>query len=269
MSRSSRKTYHHGNLRNAILEAAQRLLESDGAAALNFRRLADEVGVSHAAPLAHFPDRLCLDASIAAQGFRRLSARLENAAEPAAQRDPSRLLDVLNPLLESDRDRPQPAAPEWRLASYVRDPNPPISPRLPASLREKTEVGEYGASLIAASLAYLRFALERPGLYRAMYAPNLAEGMSEPAPRAEAQTHLRELQEAKAKAISVFVDLVARGQKAGQFRREIPAERAARLFTALAEGLADQYLEERPRPGLGRLKDAEQLFELLLRALAH
>ena len=191
--------------RPRTIEAAKRLLEAEGSASLNFRRLADEVGVSHAAPLAHFPDRVCLDASIAADCFRDLSLRVRNAAKP--ERRPASLLE---PLLDTDRQQPQPAAPEWRLASYVRGPNPAIpAASTAAAFQPKPGINEFGDRLIAASLAYLRFALEHPGLYRAMYSPNLAEELAVPAPRAEAVERLRELQAEKRKASEVFVELVA------------------------------------------------------------
>src|SRR6185437_15171104 len=48
--------YHHGALRDALLEAAERVLERDGLAGLTLRAVAREAGVSHAAPTHHFGD---------------------------------------------------------------------------------------------------------------------------------------------------------------------------------------------------------------------
>jgi len=66
-------TYHHGNLRTALLRAAGKRLEKQGIAALSLREAARRSGVSHNAPYRHFADREALLAALAAQGFERLS----------------------------------------------------------------------------------------------------------------------------------------------------------------------------------------------------
>ncbi|HEY0912120.1 MAG TPA: TetR family transcriptional regulator, partial [Bradyrhizobium sp.] len=48
--------YHHGALRDALLQAAERVLERDGLSGLTLRAVAREAGVSHAAPTHHFGD---------------------------------------------------------------------------------------------------------------------------------------------------------------------------------------------------------------------
>src|SRR5690349_3579164 len=65
-------TYHHGDLRPALLKAAGRVLEKEGPAALSLRELARRAGVSHNAPYRHFADREALLAALAADGFRML-----------------------------------------------------------------------------------------------------------------------------------------------------------------------------------------------------
>ena len=50
----STSSYHHGDLRNALLGAAERILDADVASTISLRALAREVGVSHAAPYKHF-----------------------------------------------------------------------------------------------------------------------------------------------------------------------------------------------------------------------
>jgi AcrR family transcriptional regulator len=71
--------YHHGDLRRALLDAALQLVEEQGVAALSLRELARRLGVSHAAPGHHFPDRLALLVAMAADGFERLAAAMEAA----------------------------------------------------------------------------------------------------------------------------------------------------------------------------------------------
>jgi AcrR family transcriptional regulator len=68
--------YHHGALREAMLEAAERILERDGIAGLTLRAAAREAGVSHAAPKNHFGDIRGLLSELAALGFARFGAAL-------------------------------------------------------------------------------------------------------------------------------------------------------------------------------------------------
>ncbi|MEA2244975.1 MAG: hypothetical protein QOD24_4531, partial [Solirubrobacteraceae bacterium] len=75
--------YHHGNLRSALLERAARTVDERGAQALSLRELAREVGVSHAAPRRHFPDRQALLDALAEDGFERLGDELHEAVERA------------------------------------------------------------------------------------------------------------------------------------------------------------------------------------------
>jgi AcrR family transcriptional regulator len=71
-------TYHHGDLRAAILRAAGEVLEREGVATLSVREAARRAGVSHNAPYRHFPDRDSLLAALAAEGFAWLGKSLES-----------------------------------------------------------------------------------------------------------------------------------------------------------------------------------------------
>jgi len=73
--------YHHGALREALLAAAERVLERDGLAGLTLRAAAREAGVSHAAPTHHFGDLTGLVSDLAAVGFSRFNAAMAQAAE--------------------------------------------------------------------------------------------------------------------------------------------------------------------------------------------
>src|ERR1700737_188440 len=72
----SRPTYHHGDLRTAILTEAARLVSERGADRVSLRELAREAGVSHAAPAHHFTDRRGLFTALATQGFQLLTEAL-------------------------------------------------------------------------------------------------------------------------------------------------------------------------------------------------
>ncbi|HEY9303658.1 MAG TPA: TetR/AcrR family transcriptional regulator [Mycobacterium sp.] len=74
-----RPTYHHGDLRAAILTEAARLVAERGPDQVSLRELAREAGVSHAAPAHHFTDRRGLFTALAAEGFELLAAGLAGA----------------------------------------------------------------------------------------------------------------------------------------------------------------------------------------------
>ncbi len=76
---TDRKGYHHGNLREALVDAALRLIREKGPAGFSFAEAARLAGVSPAAPYRHFKDRDALLAETARVGFERFADRLEAA----------------------------------------------------------------------------------------------------------------------------------------------------------------------------------------------
>ena len=84
--------YHHGDLKAALLGAALEILERDGPAALSLRRVARDVGVSPAAPYAHFRNKAALIQAVGAQGFGRLADAMAAEARAAAAGDALRAL---------------------------------------------------------------------------------------------------------------------------------------------------------------------------------
>ncbi|MFD3884394.1 TetR/AcrR family transcriptional regulator [Streptomyces microflavus] len=84
MSNSSsehERTYHHGDLRRAILSAALDAIAAEGPAALSLRDLARRAGVSHAAPAHHFKDRTGLLTAVAAEGYALFADALAGAPD--------------------------------------------------------------------------------------------------------------------------------------------------------------------------------------------
>lgn len=81
---NARSRYHHGDLKNALVEAAVRLIEQKGVAGLSLRGVAREAGVSQAAPYHHFKDKEALVAEVCRIGFTRLEERLKGARDGAA-----------------------------------------------------------------------------------------------------------------------------------------------------------------------------------------
>jgi AcrR family transcriptional regulator len=68
----TKSKYHHGDLKNALIAAGIDILASEGVHAFSLRAVAQRVGVSHAAPYAHYADKQALIAAISTAGYRRL-----------------------------------------------------------------------------------------------------------------------------------------------------------------------------------------------------
>lgn len=111
------RSYHHGDLRRALIDAALALLAEEGGWSFSIRALARRAGVSHSAPNKHFPTKRDLLTAVAGVGFDMLRERM---------------------LAESARVEPADLA------------------------------------LAATGVAYVRFAVEHPALYRLMFGPELA-----------------------------------------------------------------------------------------------
>jgi AcrR family transcriptional regulator len=84
VSQAEARRYHHGNLREELLERAEEIVRTSGVAALSLRELAREAGVSHGAPRRHFADRQALLDALALQGFERLEREITAAAKGRA-----------------------------------------------------------------------------------------------------------------------------------------------------------------------------------------
>ncbi len=112
----AKPAYHHGDLKQALVGAGLALADESGLEALTTRALARKLGVSHAAPARHFPQRSLLLAEVAAAAFEMFSQVLSGAAHGAA--------------------------PKLAFAAMGR--------------------------------AYVRFALEHPGLIHLMFSPEIA-----------------------------------------------------------------------------------------------
>ncbi|MER6122025.1 TetR/AcrR family transcriptional regulator [Streptomyces sp. NPDC001795] len=87
----TRRRYHHGDLRAALLTRAEETLREKGPAALSLRELARDLGVSHAAPSRHFKDKQALLDALALTGFDRLAETITAAQEGAGESFAGRL----------------------------------------------------------------------------------------------------------------------------------------------------------------------------------
>jgi AcrR family transcriptional regulator len=87
------KSYHHGDLKNALIEAGVKILAKEGVGGLSLRKVAKMAGVSHSAPYAHFPDKQSLIAAISTEGFKQFYAEFDAAVSPYAN-EPRRQLEA-------------------------------------------------------------------------------------------------------------------------------------------------------------------------------
>jgi AcrR family transcriptional regulator len=79
-------TYHHGDLRDALVQAALKEAEQGGPEAISIKALAKKLGVSQPAPYRHFADREALLAAVTAEAFRQFTATLREAVEKPSKR---------------------------------------------------------------------------------------------------------------------------------------------------------------------------------------
>jgi AcrR family transcriptional regulator len=91
---SSRRSYHHGDARNALVAAAADLLEEVGAAGLSLRQVAEHAGLSRQAPYNHFDNKEALLAELVREGFEQLAAALAAGEDPRARNALARAADV-------------------------------------------------------------------------------------------------------------------------------------------------------------------------------
>jgi AcrR family transcriptional regulator len=120
-----KKTYHHGDLKNALINAGVEILSKEGVGGLSLRKVAKKAGVSHAAPYSHFADKQALIAAISTESFRQLYERINDVAEkykkdPAKQLteaawayvqfaldDPDRFKVMFSGILEKEKEYPE------------------------------------------------------------------------------------------------------------------------------------------------------------------
>jgi AcrR family transcriptional regulator len=197
-----RSTYHHGDLRNALIKEAARLIEERQDADFSIRDLAQRLGISHSAAYRHFRDKTAILAALAEQGFGLLAERFAG-------------VDAMHG----------------------------------ANAREL--LGHKG-------LAYIQFALDKPGYFRAMFHRDLGGRTAYPSLQEEAET-----------AFQSIVATVATDHKK---RKDPDAVRVSAIRAwALVHGLACLLLDGQV-PELtdakGRAYDKKQLAAVLASVLA-
>ena len=124
MSKKQKKhTYHHGDLRRALLDAALVLLQTKDMEGLSLREVARQAGVSHTAPYRHFADKAALLAAVAEEGFITFGEYL-NEAVTQANADPiGSLMSTGEAYVRYALEHPTHFRVMFRSASLAQDPD--------------------------------------------------------------------------------------------------------------------------------------------------
>jgi AcrR family transcriptional regulator len=88
---ATRRAYHHGDLRKALIKVTLELIPTAGVRELSLREVARTAGVSHAASYRHFPSKESLLAAVAEEGFTKLADALRNSVRSCPQDPLARL----------------------------------------------------------------------------------------------------------------------------------------------------------------------------------
>ncbi len=139
------RAYHHGNLREELLERAVVTLRERGVQELSLRELAREVGVSHAAPRRHFADRQALLDALAENGFIALGTLLREAAAASEGGFADRLVAMAEAYIRfAIREA---ALLEIMFAGKHRDPDGPVKAAADANFSGLVALVEAGQAL--------------------------------------------------------------------------------------------------------------------------
>ena len=158
------KSYHKEDLRRDLLAAARVLIEEKGYRDLSLRALAQQVGVSTAAPYHHFKDRRALLLAIAVDGFRDMMGRAENLSVAVHEPD-EKLISFGISFVEFARLEPH-------LLTLMYE-SELTSPTLDSALQEYQELGRHHlVAALEAALPNLKptdLNMRVMGLWSAMY----------------------------------------------------------------------------------------------------
>ncbi|MDJ0877765.1 MAG: TetR/AcrR family transcriptional regulator [Halieaceae bacterium] len=102
------RTYHHGDLKQALLDETARILREEGEEALSLRRLATNLGVSRTAPYNHYKKKEGLLCAVAEEGFRRFSHEMDKVEKSNNYRDGRSMMRAyVSAYISFARDNPE------------------------------------------------------------------------------------------------------------------------------------------------------------------
>ncbi|BAU15699.1 transcriptional regulator, TetR family (plasmid) [Leptolyngbya sp. NIES-3755] len=115
--------YHHGHLREALINEAYQQIEQEGAIALNLSKLAQKIGVSQPSVYRHFPSKQALAMSVAQRGFEQLAAALKETTE-IVESDPFEgIRAIATAYVEFALDHPEIARLMFSMKERVTEPS--------------------------------------------------------------------------------------------------------------------------------------------------
>ena len=92
---ATRKRYHHGSLREALLDACAEIIKEHGIGFVSLREVARRARVSHGAPAHHFKNKAGLLTAFATQGFERMARSVLEAVADTGPKDGAAVLEIL------------------------------------------------------------------------------------------------------------------------------------------------------------------------------
>ncbi|MCA8908523.1 MAG: TetR/AcrR family transcriptional regulator [Rhodospirillaceae bacterium] len=165
-----RQRYHHGNLREALINAALKLIGEKGPAGFTFAEAARSAGVSAAAPYRHFRDRDELMADVACRGFEQLAEGLETAWSAGAPDALAAFDRMGRAYLAFAR-----AEPAYYAAMFESQVPPDASPELTKASDAAFEVLRHAAEAVC---ALMPATARPPALMVALHVWSVAHGIA-------------------------------------------------------------------------------------------
>jgi AcrR family transcriptional regulator len=114
--------YHHGHLREALINEACQQIEQGGSIALNLSKLAQKIGVSQPAVYRHFPNKQALAISVAQQGFEQLTEDLQQAFQPVQGNSFESIKAIATAYVEFALHHPELARLMFSMKERIADP---------------------------------------------------------------------------------------------------------------------------------------------------
>jgi AcrR family transcriptional regulator len=116
------KKYHHGHLREALINEACQQIEQEGAIALNLSKLAQKIGVSQPAVYRHFPNKQALAISVAQRGFEQLTEDLQRVFKPVQDNSFESIKAIATAYVEFALYHPELARLMFSMKERITDP---------------------------------------------------------------------------------------------------------------------------------------------------
>ena len=136
------RTYHHGDLRAALVDEAAAMISEGGAASVTMRAIGGRLGVSRAAPYRHFPGKAALLVAVAVEGFRRLDRRLGASVGAAPRSNVERLRRMGEEYVRFALEHPAQYRLMWGKEAIARQDEPELREAAGALLEQLVRVIE-------------------------------------------------------------------------------------------------------------------------------